>query len=63
MMSRLRVASFSVSADGKDVRLGGGVATVCQYLQARLIDEWHLAVAPVLLGSEAATHLVIRKLA
>jgi dihydrofolate reductase len=39
------------AADGKDVRLGGGVATIRQYLQARLVDEMHLAVAPVLLGS------------
>jgi dihydrofolate reductase len=33
------------------VRLGGGVATIQQYLRAGLIDELHLAVAPVLLGS------------
>ncbi|MGE3831776.1 MAG: dihydrofolate reductase family protein [Parvibaculaceae bacterium] len=38
------------AAKGQDVRLGGGVATVRQYLQARLIDELHLAVSPVLLG-------------
>jgi dihydrofolate reductase len=37
-------------AGHKDVRLGGGVATVRQYLQARLVDELHLAVSPVLLG-------------
>ncbi len=39
------------SADGRDVRLGGGVATIQQFLRARLIDEMHLAVAPTLLGS------------
>ena len=39
------------AADGRDVRLGGGVATIRQYLQARLIDEMHLAVRPVLLGT------------
>src|SRR5574340_1204633 len=39
------------AAGGKDVRLGGGVATVRQYLQAGLIDELHLAVRPVLLCS------------
>jgi dihydrofolate reductase len=39
------------AAGGKDVRLGGGVATIRQYLRARLIDELHLAFAPVLLGS------------
>jgi dihydrofolate reductase len=37
-------------AGEKDVRIGGGVSTVRQYLEARLIDEVHLAVAPVLLG-------------
>jgi dihydrofolate reductase len=39
------------SANGQDVRLGGGVATIQQYLRARLIDEMHLAIAPTLLGS------------
>ncbi len=39
------------SANGKDVRLGGGASVVRQYLQARLIDDLHLAVRPVLLGS------------
>jgi dihydrofolate reductase len=39
------------AAGGKDVRVGGGVATVRQYLQARLVDELHLAVAPLLLGA------------
>ena len=38
------------AAGGRDVRLGGGVATVRQYLQAGLVDELHLALAPVLLG-------------
>ena len=37
-------------AGGKDVRVGGGVSTVRQYLQARLVDELHLAVAPTLMG-------------
>ena len=39
------------AAGGLDIRLGGGVATIRQYLQARLIDEMHLAVSPLLLGS------------
>jgi dihydrofolate reductase len=39
------------AAKGKDVRLGGGVATIRQYLQAGLVDEMHVAIAPVLLGS------------
>ena len=38
------------AADGKDVRLGGGPATVQQYLRAGLIDEMHLAIVPILLG-------------
>lgn len=41
----------TAAADGKDVRLGGGVATVRQYLQERLVDEMHMAISPVLLGS------------
>ena len=39
------------SANGKDVRLGGGVSTIRQYLKAQLIDELHLVVSPVILGS------------
>jgi len=39
------------AAGGLDVRLGGGVSTVRQYLRAGLIDELHLAIRPVLLGS------------
>jgi dihydrofolate reductase len=38
------------AAGARDVRLGGGVSTVRQYLKAGLIDEMHLAVRPVLLG-------------
>jgi dihydrofolate reductase len=38
-------------AEGKDVRIGGGVSTIRQYLEAKLIDEMHIAIAPVLLGS------------
>lgn len=39
------------AANGRDVRLGGGVATVREYLQGGLIDELHIAIAPVVLGS------------
>ena len=39
------------AAQGKDVRLGGGVATLRQFLQAQLVDEMHLAVSEQLLGS------------
>jgi len=38
------------AAAGKEVRIGGGVATIRQYLRERLIDELHIAIAPVLLG-------------
>jgi dihydrofolate reductase len=38
------------AAGGKDVRIGGGAATIRQYLEAGLIDELRLAIAPVLLG-------------
>jgi dihydrofolate reductase len=39
------------AAGGKDVRIGGGANVIQQYLRAGLIDELHLAIAPVLLGS------------
>ena len=39
------------TAGGADIRLGGGVSTIRQYLRAGLVDEMHLAIAPVLLGS------------
>jgi len=39
------------AAGDKDVRIGGGVATIRQYLQAKLIDEMHLAISPMLLGA------------
>jgi len=45
------LADANAAAGGKDVRLGGGVSTIRQYLRARLIDELHLAISPVLLGS------------
>ena len=38
------------AARGKDIRLGGGAATIRQYLTAGLIDEMHLAISPLLLG-------------
>ena len=38
------------AANGLDVRIGGGVNTIQQYLRAGLIDEMHLAIAPILLG-------------
>ena len=39
------------AAGSRDVRLGGGVSTIRQYLRAAVIDELHLAIRPVLLGS------------
>ena len=44
-LERARAAAGSL-----DIRVGGGVSTVRQYLQARLVDEMHLAVGPILLG-------------
>ena len=46
----------AAAAGQKDIRLGGGVSTVRQYLQAGLVDEMHLAISPVLLG--AGEHLL-----
>jgi dihydrofolate reductase len=42
------------AAGGKDVRLGGGVSTIRQYLKAGLVDEMHLAISPILLGTGEA---------
>jgi dihydrofolate reductase len=44
------LAQAKAAAGGKDVRIGGGTATVRQFLRARLLDELHLAISPVLLG-------------
>jgi dihydrofolate reductase len=38
-------------ANGKDIRIGGGVSTIRQYLQAGHIDEMHFVISPVFLGS------------
>ncbi|CEG08184.1 hypothetical protein BN961_01598 [Afipia felis] len=38
------------AAEGKDIRVGGGVTTIREYLRARLIDDLHIAISPVLLG-------------
>ncbi len=42
------------AAGGKDIKIGGGVATVRQFLRAGHVDEIHLAVAPVMLGEGEA---------
>lgn len=39
------------AAGGMDVRLGGGAHTIRQYLQANLVDECHIAISPILLGT------------
>ena len=44
------LARAFAAADGADVRLGGGAATVREYLRAGLIDDLHVAITPVLLG-------------
>jgi dihydrofolate reductase len=45
------LARAKAVANGNDIRIGGGVATIRQFLRARLVDEMHLAVRPVLMGS------------
>jgi len=45
------LAQAREAAGGKDVRVGGGVNVIQQYLRHRLIDEMHVAIAPILLGS------------
>ncbi len=39
------------AANGKDIRIGGGVSTIQQYLRAGLVDELHLVMSPVFLGT------------
>jgi dihydrofolate reductase len=39
------------AAKGKDVRLGGGVSTMKQYLKASLVDDMHFVLSPALIGS------------
>ena len=53
---RAALQQAKAAAGGRDVRLGGGVSTIRQYLSAALIDELHLAMRPVLLG--AGEHLL-----
>ena len=48
---RAALEQATAAAGDGDVRLGGGVATLRQYLQAALVDEMHLAIRPILLGS------------
>jgi dihydrofolate reductase len=48
---RAALAQAKEAAAGRDVRIGGGVSTVRQYLRAGLIDELHLAIRPVILGT------------
>jgi len=45
------LARARVAAKGKDIRLGGGVQTVRQFLMAGLVDHLHLAISPVVLGA------------
>jgi dihydrofolate reductase len=52
------------AASDRDVRLGGGVATIRQYLEAGLVDEMHLVIAPAVLGTGESllTGIDLRKL-
>lgn len=47
----LALAQAKAAAGDRDIRVGGGAATIRQYLRAQLIDEMHLAISPVILGS------------
>jgi dihydrofolate reductase len=49
-LEEAREAAYQ-AADGQDVRLAGGASTIQQYLRVGLVDEMHLAYAPILLGS------------
>jgi dihydrofolate reductase len=56
------------AAGEKDVQIGGGVSTVCQYLEAQLVDELHVAIAPpqahectTRVPTAAATHTVLTR--
>jgi dihydrofolate reductase len=48
---RAALEQAKTAAGGRDVRVGGGPATIRQYLRAGLIEEMHLVLRPVLLGS------------
>ena len=48
---RAALEQATAAAGQRDVRIGGGVSTIRQYLRAALIDELHLAIRPVLLGT------------
>ena len=45
------LAQAKAAAGGRDVRVGGGASTVRQYVREGLVDELHLAVQPILLGT------------
>jgi len=48
------LAQARAAAQGRDVRVGGGVAVIRQYLEAGLVDEMHLALTPAVLGAGEA---------
>jgi dihydrofolate reductase len=56
-MGKVKVRAFDESerarqaAGDKDIRIGGGASVIRQYLQESLIDELHVAISPILLGS------------
>jgi dihydrofolate reductase len=49
----LALAATQAAAGGRDVRIGGGVATIRSYLKARFVAEVHLAIAATALGKGA----------
>jgi dihydrofolate reductase len=48
---RAALEQAKAAAGNRDIRLGGGVSTIRQFLSAGLIDELHLAIRPILLGT------------
>src|SRR5919108_97118 len=50
------LAEARAAAGENDIQIGGGASTIRQYLEARLIDEMHFAIAPIILG--AGEHLL-----
>ena len=44
------LAEATTAADGADVRVGGGIRTAQQFVRAGLVDELHVAIAPIVLG-------------
>nr|WP_260838027.1 dihydrofolate reductase family protein [Microbacterium sp. SLBN-146] len=44
------LSEATAAADGRDVRVGGGISTARSFLKAGLVDELHIGIAPIVLG-------------